>query len=222
MSAPPSESFRSRPLPPAPTDPPVIIGSYPTESRSGTQTQNSGYSASDRNSILTFTSVGSNLPQYAAIDFLDPNFSLEQVDHWSEVGDSLVAVAGSDASSSITSPENQPPEYTLGQTAPRYSSRQRPRFVLHKFHQGGQSKKIDPHKSQKKSTQTPWATLKLVSRPPALGSRVKTPRFIGGDVIRGSVDLSMSTPMNVHSIKLIVSCAPQINTPVLTIFWKTS
>ncbi len=185
----------------------MAVDSYPPELTSGSLARSRDYNDSDRNSILTFTSAGTTLPRYSAVDLLDSNVLLEQVDHWNEADGSLVAVVGSDCDSSTAPAHNQPPEYTPSSpTTPRSprSGGRRPHFVLHKFHLGGKGKKTDSDKG-KHSIHPPWATLKLVSRPPALGSRVKTPRCIGGDPIRGSVDLALGTPMNVYSIKLTVS-----------------
>lgn len=207
----PLKSFRSRPLPPVPGASSSASGSHPT-SLAGSDALGSSPNDSDRNSTLTFTSIGTNLPRYSAIDFLAPDFSLEQVDHWNEADGSLVVVASSDTNSLISSPDSQPPEYTLSIPGPRTSSSphsdsRRPRFVLHKFHLGGHGRKSDQSKG-KQLARPPWATLKLISRSSAQGSRAKTPRFIGGDPMRGSVDLCLDAPMNVHKIKFIVSyCA---------------
>lgn len=202
------EWYHSRPLPPIPTS--VSSSPEPSSllpSSASASSPQANYDDHDRNSILTFASIGTDLPRYSTIDFLDPNFAIEQVDHWSE-GDNHTA----SATGALV--DNQPPDYTLNgnpmsphpPTSPRppISGGRKPHFVLHKFHLGGGGNKIGLGKG-KQSTHQPWATLKLVSRPATPGSRVRVPRFIGGDVLRGSVDLSLDAPMNVHSIKLIVS-----------------
>ncbi|KAF9444876.1 hypothetical protein P691DRAFT_777965 [Macrolepiota fuliginosa MF-IS2] len=210
-TSPTTESFRLRPLPPIPTSassspssttasstfPETSVSTLPSTHYSTT------YDTSDRNSISTFTSVGTSLPRYSTIDFLDLGSSLDQVDHWSEVDERSVA---------SMPPTNQPPEYARNEdlTPPRrpLPGCPKPHFVLHKFHGGRDSNKIGLIKCKQTAQQR--VTLKLLSRSATPGSKAKLPRFIGGDTLRGSVDLHIDTPLTVHSIKLILKAKVQV------------
>jgi hypothetical protein len=71
------------------------------------------------------------------------------------------------------------------------SCRGRPSFVERKLH-------------LKNGSENPWATLKLISRGPLPNSKNKAPRFIGGDSIRGVLELNLDSPISVPSLKLNV------------------
>ncbi len=100
---------------------------------------------------------------------------------------------GSDAEDSITpggtvAHEQQDP---LSHANPRPQQR-RSNFVQHRLFLA------------KKGAPKPWATLSLVSRPPLPNSLGKIPRFIGGDSVKGALELELESPTSIHSLTLNV------------------
>ncbi|KAJ3567569.1 hypothetical protein NP233_g6285 [Leucocoprinus birnbaumii] len=150
------------------------------------------------------------LPRYSLIDLSDPSLTIGQVDHWNSENDPEFAVVPTPDSdifplaANSSREENSPPQYMLSEaqgTLPPQSTR-RPNVVVHRFHIGGGiGDKVGLGRA---SVREPWATLKLVTRAPLPGSKERAPRFIGGDMLRGRVDLRLDTPMNVHSIQLFL------------------
>lgn len=92
-----------------------------------------------------------------------------------------------------------PPSYasTTADSVPPYtgysqSSRHgRLSFMEHKFHFKDRGKN--------------WATLRLISRTPLPGSQAKAPRFIGGDDVRGVIELDFNQRISIQSVSLRVS-----------------
>lgn len=76
---------------------------------------------------------------------------------------------------------------------PQRQQQQRPSFVRHRLY------------LKKNGAAKPWATLRLTSRAPLPNSKVKTPRFIGGDLVKGALELELDNPMSVQSITINVS-----------------
>lgn len=71
------------------------------------------------------------------------------------------------------------------------SNQQRSNFVQHRLY-------------LKKNSEKTWATLRLVSRVPLPDAKSKAPRFIGGDSVRGTLEVELDTPMSVRSLTLNV------------------
>lgn len=180
-------------------------GTSPTESNSTSSSQ--FRSVNRRNSILTIASIATALPRYSTIDLTDTRINYEQVDHCTELDETPPPSLTSDVSPSLQLTYDEgdhPPEYSPVNSNPERPRSRRPNFMLHKFHIGGVGGNT-VGLGKGKSSQEPWATLKLLSRAALPGSKKRIPRFIGGDILRGCVDLRLDSPMTVHKIKLIVS-----------------
>ncbi|KAJ3553882.1 hypothetical protein NP233_g12544 [Leucocoprinus birnbaumii] len=154
-----------------------------------------------RNSIFTIGSIATTLPRYSLVEFTNLDSGVAQVDQWNPESRRtyvLGTTSQSDESSPIPRDEpSDPPGYTADARPSTPPVQEVPGPS-----QSGRSSSAQQIGFGKPSAREPWATLNLISRPPLPGTRKRTPRFIGGDPIRGSVDLRLDAPMNVHSIKL--------------------
>ncbi|KAJ3567566.1 hypothetical protein NP233_g6286 [Leucocoprinus birnbaumii] len=156
-----------------------------------------------RNSIFTIGSIATTLPRYSLVEFTNLDSGVAQVDQWNpESRRTYVLGTTSQSDESSPIPRDEPSD-PLGYTADAQPSTP-PVQKVPGPSQLGRSSSAQQIGFGKPSAREPWATLNLISQPPLPGTRKRTPRFIGGDPTRGSVDLRLDAPMNVHSIKLAI------------------
>ncbi|KAF9448990.1 hypothetical protein P691DRAFT_728750 [Macrolepiota fuliginosa MF-IS2] len=195
---------RTRPLPPIPI--PSHTLAQVSDVRGEVQEDTSWYPPSRnrfRESVVTIASVDTIrtvLPAYSST--LDLASTVD--------GGAVTLPSGLDCapSSSAVTVDHNPPRYehlllptpespttpttTMHGAGSQAQQRQRSSFVHHRLY------------LKKNGAEKPWATLRLISRAPLPNSKQKTPRFIGGDLVKGVLELELESPMSVQSISLNV------------------